>query len=94
MYYPACRETQPWSVSGVSALMHLGAIDEVAPPGLCDTVVKEAPPNSLRAITYPDARHAFDVRSLPERAQYQFGTIGYNAEAANRSWATTVEFLR
>lgn len=94
LYYPACREALPWSVTGVSVLMRLGAIDEVAPPALCDPVVKAASPDSLRAITYPDARHAFDLRSLPERAQYQFGTIGYNAEAANRSWATTIEFLK
>jgi hypothetical protein len=49
--------------------MYLGAIDEVAPPALCDGIVKGAPPDRLRAITYPNARHAFDLRSLPERAQ-------------------------
>jgi hypothetical protein len=34
----------------------------------------------LRTVLYPNARHAFDVRSLPERAE--FGRIGYNADAA------------
>jgi len=94
MYYPDCRAARPWSVAGVSALIHLGAIDEVAPPALCDGVVKGAAQNALRAVTYPNARHAFDLRSLPERAQYQFGTIGYNAEAAQASWATTIGFLK
>jgi dienelactone hydrolase len=47
MYYPMCREARPWSAA-VPALMHLGAIDEVAPPALCDAVVREAPPNTLR----------------------------------------------
>jgi len=94
MYYPDCRAARPWSVAGVPALMHLGAIDEVAPPALCDAAIKGAPPNTLRVITYPNARHAFDLHSLPERAQYQFGTIGYNAEAAQASWATTVGFLK
>lgn len=94
MYYPVCSGATPWSAMGVSALMLLGAIDEVAPPALCDPVVRGEPPNSLRTIVYPNARHGFDLRSLPERTQYGFGTIGYNAEAAKASWATVLEFLK
>ena len=92
MYYPDCRRAMPWSSTGVSALMLLGAIDEVARPTLCDPVIKGAPPDSLRAVLYPNARHAFDVRSLPDRAE--FGRIGYNADAAQASWAAVIEFLR
>ena len=51
------------------------------------------PESALRAILYPNAFHSFDVRSLPERAQYPFGIIGYNPEAATASWATVLEFL-
>jgi dienelactone hydrolase len=94
MYYPDCRGEKPWSAAGVSVLMLMGIIDDVARPALCEAVVKGAPPNTLRSILYPDARHAFDVRSLPERAEYPFGTIGYSAEAANASWATVLDFLR
>ena len=64
----------------------------LALPALCDAVTKAAPANSLRAILYPNARHAFDVRSLPERAE--FGRLGYNAAAAQASWETVLEFLR
>jgi dienelactone hydrolase len=92
MYYPDCRRAMPWSSAGVSALMLMGAIDEVARPALCDPVIKRAPPNSLRTVLYPNARHAFDVRSLPERAE--FGRIGYNAEAAQASWTAVLDFLR
>jgi dienelactone hydrolase len=92
MYYPDCRRALPWSSAGVSALMLMGAIDEVARPALCDPVIKGAPPDSLRTVLYPNARHAFDVRSLPERAE--FGRIGYNADAAQASWTTVLEFLR
>jgi dienelactone hydrolase len=74
--------------------MLMGAIDDVARPALCEAVVKGAPPDALRSIEYPDARHSFDVRSLAERAEYPFGTIGYNAEAAKASWATVLDFLR
>ena len=94
MYYPDCRGARPWSAAGISALMLLGAVDDVALPALCDTVVKGAPPNSLRTIVYPDARHAFDFPNLPERVEQPFGTIGYNAEAARASWATVLDFLR
>jgi dienelactone hydrolase len=94
MYYPDCRGEKPWSAAGVSALMLMGAIDDVARPALCEAVAKGAPPNTLRSISYPDARHSFDVRSLPERAEYPFGTVGYNAEAAKASWATVLDFLK
>jgi dienelactone hydrolase len=92
MYYPDCRRALLWSSAGVSALFLMGAIDEVARPALCEPVIKGAPPGSLRTVLYPDARHAFDVRSLPERAE--FGRIGYNADAAQASWTTVLEFLR
>jgi dienelactone hydrolase len=93
-YYPDCRGEKPWSATGISALMLMGAIDDVARPALCDTVVKEAPLNRIRTIVYPNARHSFDMRSLPDRAEYPFGTLGYNAEAATASWVTVLDFLR
>src|SRR5262245_46708864 len=91
-YYPDCRRVLPWSSTSVSVLMLMGALDEVALPALCDPVVKGAPPNSLHAVLYPSARHGFDMRSLPERAE--FGRLGYNAEAAKASWMAVLNFLR
>ena len=92
MYYPDCRRSKPWSSTAVSVLMLLGASDEVALPFLCDAVIKGAPPNTLRTVVYPGARHAFDVPTLPERAE--FGRIGFNAEAAQAAWRAVLEFLR
>ncbi len=94
MYYPDCRGEGAWTASGIVALMFLAANDDVARPSLCDPVAKQVPPGSLRVIAYPQAYHAFDVRSLPERAQYPFGTLGYNAEAAVASWGAVVDFLK
>ena len=91
LYYPDCRRAT-WSSTSVSVLMLMGAKDEVALPALCDPVVKGAPPGSLRVALYPDARHGFDMRSLPERAE--FGRLGYHAEAAKASWTTVLDFLR
>jgi dienelactone hydrolase len=94
MYYPDCRGEEPWSVASVSALMLMGASDDVARPAVCDPVVEGAPPNTLRAVSYPDAVHGFDVRGLPERTKYPFGMLGYNAEAANASWTSVLDFLK
>jgi dienelactone hydrolase len=92
LYYPDCRRAMPWSSTAASALMLMGAIDEVARPALCDAVIKGAPSDTVRTVLYPNARHAFDVRSLPERAE--FGRIGYNAQAAQASWTAALEFLQ
>jgi dienelactone hydrolase len=91
-YYPDCRRTMPWLSTSVSVLMLMGAMDEVALPAVCDRAMKGVPPNSLHAVLYPNARHGFDMRSLPERAE--FGRLGYNAEAAKASWMAVLDFLR
>ena len=92
MYYPDCRRAMSWSSTSVSVLMLLGGMDEVALPALCDRAMKGAPPDSLRSVLYPNARHGFDMRSLPERAE--FGRLGYNADAAKASWSTVLAFLQ
>jgi dienelactone hydrolase len=92
MYYPDCRRAMPWSSTSVSVLMLMGELDEVALPSLCDRAIKGAPRNSVRAVWYPNARHAFDVRGLPERGE--FGGLGYNAEAAKASWTAVLDFFR
>jgi dienelactone hydrolase len=91
-YYPDCRGAMPWSSTSVSVLMFLGAMDEVALPALCDRAMKGVPPNSLRSVLYPTARHGFDMRGLPERTE--FGRLGYNVEAARASWMAVLDFLR
>jgi dienelactone hydrolase len=91
-YYPDCRGAKPWSSADVATLMLLGAIDEVAIPSLCDGVIKGVPFNNLRVIVYPNARHGFDIRSLPERTE--FGRLGHNPQAAEASWTAVLEFLR
>ncbi len=93
MYYPDCRGESAWSAAGVSALMLLGADDDVARPAVCDAVLMGAPPNSLRSIVYPNAHHGFDARSRPVPVRYPFGTVGYNADAAAASWAAVLDFL-
>ncbi len=92
VYYPDCRRAMPWSSTSVSVLMLMGAMDNVALPVLCDPVINGAPPNGLRTVLYPNARHGFDMRNLPERAE--FGRLGYNPEAAQASWMAVLDFLR
>ena len=92
LYYPDCRRGTPWSSTSVSVLMLMGARDEVALPALCERAVKGVPPSSLRMVLYPDARHGFDMRGLPERAE--FGRLGYHAETAKASWTAVLTFLQ
>jgi len=93
LYYPVCRGARPWS-SSVSGLVLLGAADDIALPALCNAVTSGMPPEKLRVITYPNARHGFDMRGLPDPAGQPSDTRGYNAEASNASWAAVSEFLQ
>lgn len=93
MYYPVCRGASPWSTA-VTGLMMLGGKDDVAFPTLCETVVKGVQPNRLQVVTYPEARHGFDVRGAPEHLNGSSGASAYNAEAAQASWSTVREFLK
>jgi dienelactone hydrolase len=91
LYYPVCRGAPPWP-STVTGLMLLGANDDIAPPALCNAVSKGVPAERLRMITYPDARHGFDMRGFPKDTLS--GAPAYNAEAAEASWAAVIEFLK
>jgi dienelactone hydrolase len=93
MYYPVCRGAAPWTTN-TTGLMLLGAIDDIAYPALCDALAKGMPPEKLRAITYPNARHGFDMRGLPERTDLPSGSPAYNAEAAKASWSAAMDFLK
>jgi dienelactone hydrolase len=91
MYYPVCRGAPPWP-NTVTGLMLLGAMDDIAPPALCNPVSKGVPAETLRVIAYPDARHGFDMRGFPKDARA--GGPAYNAEAAEASWKVVTEFLK
>jgi dienelactone hydrolase len=93
IYYPVCRGAAPWTTN-TTGLMLLGAIDDIAYPALCDAVAKGIPPEKLRAITYPNARHGFDMRGLPERTDLPSGSLAYNADAAKASWSAVLDFLK
>jgi dienelactone hydrolase len=91
LYYPVCRGAGPWQ-STTLGLMLLGAADDIASPALYNTVAKAAPAEKLKVIIYPNARHGFDMRGLPETQVA--GSLAYNPEAAIASWATVLEFLK
>ena len=74
--------------------MLLGGKDDIAFPHLCEPVTKGVPLDHLQVITYPEARHGFDNRGLPERANPPHGSSGYNAEAAAAAWSTVHAFLQ
>jgi dienelactone hydrolase len=92
MYYPVCRGASAWSTPAVGLIL-LGAMDDIAYPALCEAVVKGMSPDKLRVITYPNARHGFDMRGLPERSDHLAGAPAYNPDAAKASWSEVLAFL-
>ena len=72
--------------------MLLGAADDIAPPALCDVVAKGASAEKLRVITYPNARHGFDMRGNLETQTP--GAPGFNPKAAAASWTAVMDFLK
>ena len=74
--------------------MLLGEKDDIAFPKLCSPVATGMAPDRLRIITYANARHGFDLRGLPERANSPSGSSGHNAEADKAAWSTVLDFLR
>ena len=93
LYYPVCRGAAPWSAP-VAGLMLLGERDDIAFPALCDKIAKSMPSDRLRTITFPSARHGFDMRGLPDGATQPSGAPGYNGEAAKASWTAVLDFLK
>jgi dienelactone hydrolase len=74
--------------------MLLGAKDDVAYPLLCKPVIDGVTGDRLRVITYPEARHGFDIEGSPVSADQHPGAPVYNAAAANASWAAVTDFLK
>jgi dienelactone hydrolase len=93
MYDPVCRGAAPWTTN-TTGLMLLGGLDDIAFPALCDAVTKGVPSERLQVINYPNARHGFDMRGLPERTDLPSGSPAYNAETDKAAWAVVLDFLR
>jgi dienelactone hydrolase len=91
LYYPVCRGAGSWSAIA-SGLMLLGAADDIASPTLRNVVTKGASAETLRVITYPNARHGFDMRGNSETQTP--GAPAYSPEAASASWTAVMEFLK
>ncbi len=93
VYYPVCRGVAPWKAA-TPVLMLLGGDDDVAPPALCEGLVKARPaPAAVRIVVYPGARHGFDVPELPSRMKYGFGTLGHDPAAAAAAWREVERFV-
>lgn len=92
LYYPDCRPLKPVAVQ-VPTLMLLAAEDTVAKPALCAGAAGAFPAGMVKAVTLPNAYHAFDMRGLPAKTTYAFGTVGYNQDADRLAWTEARAFL-
>lgn len=75
-YYPLFTGLWEWKPK-VPVLMLLGGEDTVARPAPCqEAAQKIANPDLVKAVTYSEALHCFDMSELPPKTYYEFGTIG------------------
>jgi carboxymethylenebutenolidase len=88
-YYGFPREGLDWDLSAVkgSVLGHFAADDDFAPSELVDSMERELADAGVEVTFhhYPGTTHAFFNDDRPEV---------YDADAAERSWQRTIEFLR
>jgi len=91
-YYPHCSGVEQWDAE-IPILVLFGGDDTVAPPAVCKDLFSEALSKYITVEEYPGAFHAFDLYTLPPKVEYQFGTIGYHKEAAEKAWSALMKFL-
>lgn len=92
-FYPVCSGLRAWKAK-IPVLVLLGGQDDIAPPGLCQELVRTVGSGyPVEVRTYPEARHSFDASDLPptmpSRA-FPGKTVGFHAEAARQAWAEVV----
>jgi dienelactone hydrolase len=92
--YPGCEEQATLSIS-MPILMLLGGSDDIAIPSVCEELVRSVPiKRHITVENYAGARHGFDILDAPP-IMYCCGgkTIGYQQEAAEKSWQAILGFL-
>jgi len=85
-YYRSCRRLRQWN-SGPPLLVLFSENDNVVSVVKCKKLFSQLPsPRTVKLHTCPDAFHAFDFERLPDKTEYRFRPIGYNATAAKAAW--------
>jgi dienelactone hydrolase len=88
-FYPVCRGLRPWTAT-VPVLVLLAGRDDIAPPALCEEVVRAlGPRHRVDVRRFADARHSFDMSDLPAVAPsraFPGRTTGYHSDAARQAW--------
>ena len=72
--------------------MLFGESDNVVSLDGCKSVFAQS--SSVNLQTYQNAHHGFDNDSFATPVEYRFGTIGYDAAAAQAAWAALSAFLQ
>lgn len=96
VYYPYCEAKKPWT-NRVPVLVLQGDADDVVSLAKCDSVLEtSAQKGDVKVITYPGAKHCFDMSELPQHWEhpYGIGAFGYHPEAAAAAWEEVQRFLK
>jgi dienelactone hydrolase len=94
-FYPVCRGLQRWRAT-IPTLVLLAGLDDIAPPASCEDLVGRSPGRN-QVLTFPDARHSFDMPDLPASAPsraFPGRTVGFHAEAARQAWGEVLAHLQ
>ena len=92
--YPGCSGHTNLTIS-MPILMLLGGSDDIADPSVCEELVRSVPiQRHITVENYSGARHGFDILDAPPMMHCCGGkTIGYQQEAAEKSWQAILDFL-
>ena len=89
-FYPPCSRLRSWK-NTVPTLVLLGGLDDIAPPGPCQDLLRSVGKESAVEVRmYPGARHSFDSSDQPPMMpsrNFPGKTTGYHAEAARQAWS-------
>jgi dienelactone hydrolase len=92
--YPGCEAARTWE-SSLPLLMILAGSDDIALPGVCDTLVQSLPNHTnVQVLNYPGARHGFDLTEGPEVLSVGDGlTVGRDPRAGSDAWRHIFKFF-
>jgi dienelactone hydrolase len=94
VYYPFCTGVPPWSNRIPTLVLRAGS-DNVALPQWCASALGTGSGTAnVKIIDYPGAQHMFGVSEVPPKMETEYGTIGYNPQAAAAAWEEVKQFLQ
>lgn len=91
-FYPPCANLAGARFD-ISALILIGASDQVTPAADCVRLAKQQAPGMARLVVYPGAAHGFDLPEFGAGTRIMGMPLAHDRNAAQKSWAELRRFL-